>query len=91
MDIHANPALLAKALGTASKKITSVIYDSLWGYWSIETKTRSYQLGITDTEIGWNDADTGELIGGMEGSNNATSIPVIALVFAYWLETVEGN
>lgn len=89
MNIHTNPALLARALGKASKNITAVSYEHP-NYWHIVTRQNTYALGDVNGFISWHTQD------GTEGeslpdTNSETSIPVIALCFAYWLETLEGK
>lgn len=89
MDIHANPALLAKALGKASKRITAVSYEYP-AYWHITTKADTYCLGDVNGFISWHTED-GTKAESLPNTDSETPAPVIALSFAYWLETVEGN
>jgi hypothetical protein len=87
MSIHSNPTELARALGKANKKITAVTYEYP-GIWSIETKTRRYDLGTANETVGWNEATTGLLGGELEGSDENTAPDVIAKAFSAWLEAL---
>jgi hypothetical protein len=89
VNIHTNPALLARALGKASKNIKAVTYEYA-GIWRIETAQDVYLLGDAGGCIGWN-IESGALGEEMPDTDSETSIPVIALCFAYWLETLEGK
>lgn len=89
MNIHTNPALLARALGKASKKVKAVTYEYT-GIWRIETAQDVYLLGDAGGPIGWN-IESGALGDEMPNTNSETPAPVIALAFAFWLESVEAN
>jgi hypothetical protein len=90
MNIHTNPAELARAIGKASKRVSAISY----GYpecWQIETKTRPYVLGTDNGTVGWCDGINGELWEELEGSDENTAPEVIALAFSAWLDKVEAN
>lgn len=85
MNHHAEPKILAKALGKGHTAIKSVTYEQP-GFWEIKTAKDTYHLGDAEGYWAWNDEE-----GLLEGATPLTDALHIAFAFAVWLDKAEGN
>lgn len=90
LSIHEHaPAVLSLALANAIGDHESITYEYP-SFWQIVTAKDTYELGDANGVIGWNNQE-GTIGGELPNSSEFTAPDVIALAFAKWLETVEGN
>jgi hypothetical protein len=86
MNIHAEPTILARAIGNGHAAVKSVTYE-FPGFWSIRTKKDVYCLG----DSGYNFITWNNEAGDKSHATTETNPEFIALAFAAWLDKVEAN
>jgi hypothetical protein len=84
MNHHAEPRILAQALGNNHTAIKAVTYEYP-GFWLIKTAKDTYCLGDTNGYWAWHNEE-----GNLEGQTPLRDALHIAFAFAVWLDKVEA-